>query len=104
MSLFPPCGGWDLGGGIPASPMPKTESQQGVWAGAGREQQHPSSKVTLSFPVLSVHLTGGTGLPGERGHGGTQGTLSPWHCTHPKETEGSGEGMQDPPALSPSPR
>lgn len=61
----------------------------------------PSSKVTLSF--LST-CTGATGLAGERGHGGSRGTPTPWHCSHPRETEGTGEGMQDPSPPSPSPR
>lgn len=101
VSLCPPCGGWDLGGGIPASPMARAESQPGVWAGTGR-QQHPSSEVTLSFPVPPVPLTGPAGLAGERGHSGTQEPPSPWHCSHPEESEGSGEGTQDPPPPSPS--
>lgn len=70
VSLFPHCGGWDLGGGVPASPVSRAESQQGMWAGAGR-QQHPSSKVTLSFPVLPVHLT--------RGYRARWGEGTQWH-------------------------
>lgn len=92
-SLFSSEDGWDLCGRVSLSSVPRVGSRRGGWPAPGRQQRYKgevlSSKVTLSFMSTCSHHRACWG----------EGTPSPWYCSHPRETEGTKEGMQDPSSI-----